>query len=153
MLKNLLAQIKVWAGKDPHSGVPVHLTALRTLSLGMGFALGDCWGDAGVGGAGPLGAAADKGCPTFVQSLQLPPTSSQTHPSAWPFMEPVKKSEAPDYYEIIRFPIGRLLCPAPQDRVAEEGAEDSPLIVGSVLGTRVWGGGSLGIVQSERGMS
>ncbi|KAG8140053.1 hypothetical protein E2320_002798 [Naja naja] len=31
----------------------------------------------------------------------------KTHPSAWPFMEPVKKSEAPDYYEIIRFPIGR----------------------------------------------
>uniref|UniRef100_A0A3B4FU48 Histone acetyltransferase n=1 Tax=Pundamilia nyererei TaxID=303518 RepID=A0A3B4FU48_9CICH len=29
----------------------------------------------------------------------------QTHPDAWPFMEPVKKSEAPDYYEIIRFPI------------------------------------------------
>uniref|UniRef100_A0A7N8YAA7 Histone acetyltransferase n=1 Tax=Mastacembelus armatus TaxID=205130 RepID=A0A7N8YAA7_9TELE len=28
-----------------------------------------------------------------------------THPDAWPFMEPVKKSEAPDYYEIIRFPI------------------------------------------------
>ncbi|OCT61997.1 hypothetical protein XELAEV_18043081mg [Xenopus laevis] len=29
----------------------------------------------------------------------------KTHPSAWPFMEPVKKSEAPDYYEVIRFPI------------------------------------------------
>ncbi|XP_039595215.1 histone acetyltransferase KAT2A isoform X1 [Polypterus senegalus] len=29
----------------------------------------------------------------------------KTHPSAWPFMEPVKKAEAPDYYEIIRFPI------------------------------------------------
>uniref|UniRef100_A0A8C4ZJD8 Histone acetyltransferase n=1 Tax=Gadus morhua TaxID=8049 RepID=A0A8C4ZJD8_GADMO len=29
----------------------------------------------------------------------------KTHPEAWPFMEPVKKSEAPDYYEIIRFPI------------------------------------------------
>uniref|UniRef100_A0A8C8RH94 histone acetyltransferase n=1 Tax=Pelusios castaneus TaxID=367368 RepID=A0A8C8RH94_9SAUR len=29
----------------------------------------------------------------------------KTHPNAWPFMEPVKKSEAPDYYEIIRFPI------------------------------------------------
>uniref|UniRef100_A0A8C9SVM9 Histone acetyltransferase n=1 Tax=Scleropages formosus TaxID=113540 RepID=A0A8C9SVM9_SCLFO len=29
----------------------------------------------------------------------------QTHPDAWPFMEPVKKAEAPDYYEIIRFPI------------------------------------------------
>ncbi|XP_054938632.1 histone acetyltransferase KAT2A isoform X2 [Physeter macrocephalus] len=29
----------------------------------------------------------------------------KSHPSAWPFMEPVKKSEAPDYYEVIRFPI------------------------------------------------
>uniref|UniRef100_A0A8C1SB66 Histone acetyltransferase n=1 Tax=Cyprinus carpio TaxID=7962 RepID=A0A8C1SB66_CYPCA len=29
----------------------------------------------------------------------------KTHPDAWPFMEPVKKSEAPDYYEVIRFPI------------------------------------------------
>uniref|UniRef100_F6RUG3 Histone acetyltransferase n=1 Tax=Ornithorhynchus anatinus TaxID=9258 RepID=F6RUG3_ORNAN len=29
----------------------------------------------------------------------------KTHPSAWPFMEPVKKAEAPDYYEVIRFPI------------------------------------------------
>ncbi|XP_061430009.1 histone acetyltransferase KAT2B isoform X1 [Lethenteron reissneri] len=26
-------------------------------------------------------------------------------PSAWPFMEPVKKSEAPDYYDVIRFPM------------------------------------------------
>lgn len=40
-------------------------------------------------------------------ALTCPPPSCQTHPSAWPFMEPVKKSEAPDYYEIIRFPIGR----------------------------------------------
>uniref|UniRef100_A0A673N540 Histone acetyltransferase n=1 Tax=Sinocyclocheilus rhinocerous TaxID=307959 RepID=A0A673N540_9TELE len=31
--------------------------------------------------------------------------SGTTHPDAWPFMEPVKKSEAPDYYEVIRFPI------------------------------------------------
>nr|XP_015217600.1 PREDICTED: histone acetyltransferase KAT2A [Lepisosteus oculatus] len=29
----------------------------------------------------------------------------KTHPDAWPFMEPVKKTEAPDYYEFIRFPI------------------------------------------------
>lgn len=42
------------------------------------------------------------------------PRPPQTHPSAWPFMEPVKKSEAPDYYEIIRFPIGRWpICPRP----------------------------------------
>lgn len=34
-------------------------------------------------------------------------TFLQSHPDAWPFMEPVKKSEAPDYYEIIRFPIGQ----------------------------------------------
>lgn len=29
----------------------------------------------------------------------------RTHPDAWPFIEPVKKAEAHDYYEIIRFPI------------------------------------------------
>lgn len=45
--------------------------------------------------------------------LHLPPTSPQTHPSAWPFMEPVKKSEAPDYYEIIRFPIGKVTVSRP----------------------------------------
>ncbi|KAK2110835.1 Histone acetyltransferase kat2a [Saguinus oedipus] len=39
-----------------------------------------------------------QGCPQLGSSLQ-------SHPSAWPFMEPVKKSEAPDYYEVIRFPI------------------------------------------------
>lgn len=38
------------------------------------------------------------------KNQNLPP---QSHPDAWPFMEPVKKSEAPDYYEIIRFPIGQ----------------------------------------------
>lgn len=32
-------------------------------------------------------------------------THIKAHPSSWPFMEPVKKSEAPDYYEVIRFPI------------------------------------------------
>lgn len=49
------------------------------------------------------------------------PPSPQTHPSAWPFMEPVKKSEAPDYYEIIRFPIGRWLCLEPPCRMVEGG--------------------------------
>ncbi|XP_031441936.1 histone acetyltransferase KAT2B isoform X3 [Clupea harengus] len=30
---------------------------------------------------------------------------AKTHQSAWPFMEPVKKSEAPGYYQVIRFPM------------------------------------------------
>ncbi|NWW93310.1 KAT2A acetyltransferase, partial [Rhynochetos jubatus] len=42
---------------------------------------------------------------TLGAAVPAPPSLPQTHPSAWPFMEPVKKSEAPDYYEIIRFPI------------------------------------------------
>lgn len=50
----------------------------------------------------------------------------QSHPSAWPFMEPVKKSEAPDYYEVIRFPIGedpsfQLLPPTPAPAPAPHG--------------------------------
>lgn len=61
---------------------------------------------------GVLGLAwVQQGCPQLGSSLQ-------SHPSAWPFMEPVKKSEAPDYYEVIRFPIGEdppfhLLPPLP----------------------------------------
>lgn len=31
---------------------------------------------------------------------------SQSHQNAWPFMEPVKKTEAPGYYQVIRFPMG-----------------------------------------------
>ncbi|KAG9328359.1 hypothetical protein JZ751_014465 [Albula glossodonta] len=27
------------------------------------------------------------------------------HQNAWPFMEPVKKTEAPGYYQVIRFPM------------------------------------------------
>lgn len=30
----------------------------------------------------------------------------QSHQNAWPFMEPVKKTEAPGYYQVIRFPMG-----------------------------------------------
>ena len=32
----------------------------------------------------------------------------QTHASAWPFLKPVDKAEAPDYYDHIRFPMGKL---------------------------------------------
>uniref|UniRef100_A0A3Q3LZU5 Histone acetyltransferase n=1 Tax=Mastacembelus armatus TaxID=205130 RepID=A0A3Q3LZU5_9TELE len=30
----------------------------------------------------------------------------KSHQNAWPFMEPVKKTEAPGYYQVIRFPMG-----------------------------------------------
>ena len=33
-------------------------------------------------------------------------TVLQNHSSAWPFLKPVEKSEAPDYYDHIQFPIG-----------------------------------------------
>uniref|UniRef100_A0A8D0CWX0 Histone acetyltransferase n=1 Tax=Sander lucioperca TaxID=283035 RepID=A0A8D0CWX0_SANLU len=29
----------------------------------------------------------------------------KSHPNGWPFMEPVKKTEAPGYYQVIRFPM------------------------------------------------
>lgn len=31
------------------------------------------------------------------------------HKSAWPFMEPVDPNEAPDYYKVIKEPMGNLL--------------------------------------------
>ena len=31
----------------------------------------------------------------------------QSHASAWPFLKPVDKSEAPDYYDHIKFPMGK----------------------------------------------
>jgi nucleosome-remodeling factor subunit BPTF len=34
----------------------------------------------------------------------------QTHKSAWPFMEPVDPNEAPDYYKVIKEPMG-MWCP------------------------------------------
>lgn len=33
----------------------------------------------------------------------------KSHQSAWPFMEPVKRTEAPGYYEVIRFPMGNAI--------------------------------------------
>lgn len=30
----------------------------------------------------------------------------QAHKSAWPFMEPVDPTEAPDYYKVIKEPMG-----------------------------------------------
>ena len=31
----------------------------------------------------------------------------QSHPNVWPFLEPVNEDEAPDYHEIIKYPIGK----------------------------------------------
>lgn len=31
----------------------------------------------------------------------------QAHKSAWPFMEPVDPNEAPDYYKVIKEPMGK----------------------------------------------
>ena len=33
---------------------------------------------------------------------------AKSHASAWPFQKPVDKSEAPDYYDHIKFPMGKL---------------------------------------------
>lgn len=33
--------------------------------------------------------------------------SFQGHKSAWPFMEPVDPNEAPDYYKVIKEPMGK----------------------------------------------
>lgn len=32
----------------------------------------------------------------------------QMHKSAWPFMEPVDPHEAPDYYKVIKEPMGKI---------------------------------------------
>jgi hypothetical protein len=39
----------------------------------------------------------------------------QSHASAWPFLKPVEKSEAPDYYDHIKFPMGKGLCRTTSD--------------------------------------
>lgn len=155
-LKNLLAQIKVQTGgspplwgacphNSPRSCVPWDRLSWLCLRGGKG-------GDPGAWGAAPPCDGAGRGC------SNLPPPCPQTHPSAWPFMEPVKKSEAPDYYEIIRFPIGRWLCPEPRGRMVEGGAADTPivgsvdpLIVGSVLGSHGWSAGSPRPLQKREG--
>ncbi|KAM9384709.1 histone acetyltransferase KAT2B isoform 3-T3 [Pholidichthys leucotaenia] len=39
----------------------------------------------------------------------------KSHQNAWPFMEPVKKTEAPGYYQVIRFPMAVFLCSRSED--------------------------------------
>lgn len=44
-----------------------------------------------------------------VSSLSLPlsPYLSQAHKMAWPFLEPVDPNDAPDYYGVIKEPMGK----------------------------------------------
>lgn len=41
-------------------------------------------------------------CTKSISNLSL-----QLHKSAWPFMEPVDPTEAPDYYKVIKEPMGK----------------------------------------------
>lgn len=85
-----------------------------------------------MGGSLGLGELSPSACPQLNSSLQ-------SHPSAWPFMEPVKKSEAPDYYEVIRFPIGEdpptfsspACAPTSAPAYVESGTPPGPTMMGN----------------------
>lgn len=44
--------------------------------------------------------------PGHFQILQILLSEIQNHPSAWPFVQPVNRDEVPDYYEVIKEPMG-----------------------------------------------
>lgn len=44
--------------------------------------------------------------PGHYQILQVLLSELQNHPSAWPFVQPVNREEVPDYYEVIKEPMG-----------------------------------------------
>lgn len=46
----------------------------------------------------PKGTSFYKSCEKILELLK-------THKSAWPFRDPVKREEVPDYYDIIKEPI------------------------------------------------
>lgn len=48
----------------------------------------------------------DEGIEVLQVHLEQQLKSIQAHPSAWPFLKPVSRKEAPHYYEIIKDPIG-----------------------------------------------
>lgn len=48
-------------------------------------------------------------------SEQFSSVDLQSHKSAWPFMEPVDQNEAPDYYVLIKDPMGNVNDPFPPD--------------------------------------
>ena len=35
------------------------------------------------------------------------PCLFQSHPNAWPFQKPVEKDSVPDYYDLIKYPMGQ----------------------------------------------
>lgn len=42
----------------------------------------------------------------FLCSVLSPPPPPQAHKMAWPFLEPVDTNDAPDYYRVIKEPMG-----------------------------------------------
>lgn len=44
--------------------------------------------------------------PGHYQVLQVLLSELQNHPSSWPFVQPVNREEVPDYYEVIKEPMG-----------------------------------------------
>lgn len=43
----------------------------------------------------------------FANLLRTVLNSVKNHPASWPFRQPVDKSDAPDYYDYIKYPMGK----------------------------------------------
>lgn len=47
-------------------------------------------------------------CQHLIHLVIISTLNSQSHKSAWPFIDPVDASEVPDYYNVIKEPMGKL---------------------------------------------
>ena len=92
-LKAILTQVKVngWM-LDNY----IVLSSISPSSYHYSFGVGVGWGRGREGGVVP------GWCDMIVLFLQ-------NHASAWPFQRPVEMTEAPDYYDHIKYPMGELL--------------------------------------------
>ena len=72
------------------------LSSISPSSYHYSFGVGVGWGRGREGGVVP------GWCDMIVLFLQ-------NHASAWPFQRPVEMTEAPDYYDHIKYPMGELL--------------------------------------------
>lgn len=62
----------------------------------------------GTPGPEPIEACLDVS-DTLYNSLKSVLTSVKNHSSAWPFLKPVDKNEVPDYYDHIKYPMGKYI--------------------------------------------